>query len=102
MTIHYPSKCYRDRKDCQPFHVIASTTTKKKKPKSFVCCGQVDWKKRAVPQDAYRLCWKNSHVDEMGEYDESDLSHTMAVLAQALAVINAQRTNGELIQTPSD
>jgi hypothetical protein len=36
--------------------------------------------------DIFRLCWKNDHVDEMGDYDYADMKDTISVLAQALSI----------------
>ncbi len=56
---------------------------------------------RVIPQDAYRICWKNPQVDEMGEYDEQDITHQMLVMSQALAVVATRRVNGGMVEVPS-
>lgn len=67
------------------------------KPVSFICAGCVHDAERAIPQDAYRVCWSNAEVDEIGEYDEQDLTHQLAVISQALAIIASRRVNGGTI-----
>lgn len=84
-------KCWRGRTDCEPFQAIdaapAGVTDEQimacdYEPVSFVCCGCVAEEERPLPQDAYRVCFKNSAVDEMSDNDEQDLAHLMAVVAQ--------------------
>ncbi len=70
-------------------------------PESFVCCGCVKPEARTIPQDAYRLCWKNKAVDERGDYDEQDLAHTVAVISHALGAIATRRVNSGTIRVPS-
>ena len=90
--IYLPEKCLRDRKDCKPLAQIHSDGKKM----SFVCCGDVRKRDRAIPQDRFRVCWKNSHVDEMGEYDFRDLTDTVSVLSQAISVdVNRQQNRGK-------
>ena len=79
--IYLPEKCLRNRVDCKPLAQIESTNHK-----SFVCCGHNDKKSRTVSQDRFRLCWKNKYVDEIGDYDEIDLTDTLSVIAQALSI----------------
>ena len=81
MIFIVPDKCLRNRKDCKPCAQIESDCKT-----SFVCCGMVPKKKRVVPQDKFRLCWKNSNVDEMGDYDQRDVIDTISVLSQALSI----------------
>lgn len=78
--IELPTTCPRDRKDCEPLAQVISDENK-----SFVCCGAVAEPHRTIPQDRFRLCWKNDHVDEMGDYDDADIKDTVSVLAQALS-----------------
>ncbi len=69
-------KCWRNRDDCEPFQAIDGAVpdgiTEEQffsldyAPESFVCCGCVKPEARTIPQDAYRLCWKNKAVDERG------------------------------------
>ena len=71
-------------------------------PVSFVCAGCVHPEARAeLPQDAYRICFKNHVVDEMSDNDEQDLTHLIAVISQALAVIATRRVNGGMIDVPT-
>lgn len=108
--INFP-KCWRGRTDCEPFQAIDGNppdhVTEEQffeleyEPTSFVCCGCVAEDARPIPRDAYRLCWKNGAVDEMGAYDEQDLAHTVAVISHALGVIATRRTNSGHIRVPS-
>lgn len=106
MPLNLPPKCWRNRADCEPLHMIDAAPpditeeqffTFDYEPRSFVCAGCVAESNRAIPQDAYRVCWKNDEVDEMGEYDEQDLTHLISVVAQALAVIATRRVNSGTI-----
>jgi len=79
--IYLPEKCLRNKDDCKPLAQIESTNHK-----SFVCCGHSDKKSRTIKRDKFRLCWKNEYVDEIGDYDEIDLTDTLSVIAQALSI----------------
>lgn len=108
MTI---GKCFRNRKDCQSFHVIEASppegTTEDQildldfEPNSFVCCGCIAPEKRELMQDAYRLCFKNDVVDDMTDNDEQDLVHLVAVIMTALAVVASRRIRRGYIDVPS-
>jgi hypothetical protein len=107
MTI---GKCFRNRKDCQSFHVIEATPDNATedqilnldfKPASFVCCGCITPDKRVVPQDAYRVCFKNDAVDDMSDNDEQDLVHLVTVIMTALAVIASRRVHRGYIDVPA-
>ncbi len=80
--IIYDGGCTRGLESCQAIRCIKSDTG----PMSFVCAGEIHPSSRAPKQDAWRLCWKNADVDEMGDYDTRDLADTMAVLSAALSV----------------
>ena len=109
-----PPRCWRNRPDCSPLHSIEAlpdNMTDEKwdalesgalDPLSYVCAGCVRVADRVVPQDAYRVCWVNDEVDEMGEYDEQDVAHQLAVLSQLLAIIAARRTNRDTMEVPDD
>jgi hypothetical protein len=106
MTI---GKCFRNRKDCQSFHVIENVPEEATedqildldfKPTSFVCCGCIAPEKRAVQQDAYRICFKGRHADDMSDNDEQDLIHLVTVIMTALAVIATRRVNRGHIDVP--
>ncbi|USN15195.1 hypothetical protein KIKIMORA_00480 [Brevundimonas phage vB_BpoS-Kikimora] len=109
-----PPNCWRKRTDCIPMHAVEALPPIETdedwerleagdiEPFSFVCGGCVRVDSRAVPQDAYRVCWKNDVVDDMGEYDEQDIAHQMAVLSQMLAIIAARRTRRDHIEVPDD
>jgi len=103
-------RCWRDRTDCEPIQAIDSAPDGLSNeqiceldytPTSFVCCGIMAEGERPVPQDAYRLCWKNDAVDEMGCYDEQDLAHQAAVITTALAMISTRRVNGGTVEIPT-
>lgn len=74
--------CPRGRDECESLSQIIAD-----EHSSFVCCGEVKEHARSIPQDRYRLCWKNPVVDEMGEYDKRDLIDQMSVIAQAISII---------------
>lgn len=108
-----PPRCWRNRTDCEPLHAIealpevmsdddwTALETGAMDPPSFVCAGCVRPADRAIAQDAYRVCWKNDAVDEIGDYDEQDLAHTAAVIVQAMAIIATRRVNGGMIDVPT-
>lgn len=107
MTI---GKCFRDRKDCQSFHVIEAPPDNATEdqlreldfePASFVCCGCVVPEHRGILQDAYRVCFKNEAVDEMADNDEQDLVHLVAVIMTALAVVASRRIARGYVDVPS-
>lgn len=81
MTIYLPDKCLRQRTDCTPYSQIQSDCKV-----SFICCGVSDPSTRTVAQDNFRLCWKNSVIDEMTDWDKRDLLDTMSVMAQTLSI----------------
>lgn len=105
-----PPRCWRNREDCKPYHSVEALPEDMSEadwealeggslqPYSFVCAGCVREEDRVVPRDAYRMCWVNEVVDEMGEYDEQDLAHQLAVIGQTLAIIAAQRTAGKMME----
>lgn len=103
-------KCWRGRADCESFdsiEAIPEDTPEERvyeldyEPKSFVCCGCIIDKHRAIKQDAYRLCFKNSCSDEMSDNDEQDLTHILAVVSKALAIVATLRVNGGTVQIPT-
>lgn len=107
MTI---GKCFRNRKDCQSFHVIEATPSDATEdqidnldfePASFVCCGCIAPEKRGVMQDAYRVCFKSEHVDDMSDNDEQDLVHLVTVIMSALAVVASRRVSRGYIDVPA-
>jgi hypothetical protein len=111
MPIMLFPKCLRGRDDCEPFDAIDAPpegVTEEQimmvdyEPVSFVCVGCISEEKRKLPQDAYRVCWKNPVVDEMGNYDEQDLTHMSACVGRALAVISTRRVNGGMIDVPTE
>lgn len=109
-----PPRCWRNRSDCEPLHSVEAIPENMTKedwgdleggrldPDSFVCGGCVKEPERVIPQDAYRVCWKNDEVDEMGEYDEQDIAHQLTVLSQMVACIASRRTNSGMIEVPTE
>lgn len=81
MPLWLPMRCKRNRKDCEPISNIVSDDGV-----SFICCGLNDFKSRKVPEDRFRVCWRNNYVDEISNWDERDIKDTITVLAQALSV----------------
>lgn len=110
MPLMTVGKCFRNRKDCESFHVIEAAPdnvtdeqldTLDFVPASFVCCGCIAPKKRGVMQDAYRVCFKNEHVDDMSDNDEQDLVHLVTVIMTALAVVASRRVSRGYIDVPA-
>ena len=108
MPLITPYKCWRGRDDCLSMASVEETpqdateeqlATLNFEPTSFVCCGCIQVDKRTLPQDAYRLCFKNSATDEMTDNDDQDLSHLAYVIAQAQGVIATRRVNQGEIDT---
>jgi len=77
-----PYDCPRGRKDCISLSIIASDNNA-----SFFCCGENNGERRSVDQDKYTTCFKGEFRDETAGSDKRDLVHQIAVLTQALAVI---------------
>jgi len=103
-------KCWRGREDCESFDSIEATEeplteeqlcTLDYEPKSFVCCGCIVDEHRQIEQDAYRLCFKNDCADEMSDNDEQDLTHILAVVSKALAIVATRRVNGGCVEVPT-
>jgi hypothetical protein len=78
--ITLPEKCLRGE-NCQPYAQIQSNCGE-----SFICCGLNSPEERGLPQDKFRVCWKNEVIDEMTDWDKRDLTDTISVMAQALSV----------------
>lgn len=105
-----PFRCWRRRDDCEPLHAIEGmpedTTPDQFEhpdftPDSFVCCGINHAVNRTIPQDAYRLCFKNSATDEMSDNDKQDLTHVLAVISQALAISATREVQSGTITVPT-
>lgn len=75
-----PDECLRGL-DCEPYAQIKSRCGE-----SFICCGLNSPEERTFPQDKFRVCWKNSEIDDMSDWDRRDLIDTISVMAQALSV----------------
>lgn len=110
MPLMHLVKCWRGRSDCESFTSIEATppditeeqyATLDFNPTSFVCCGGIKPEARNIPQDAYRLCFKNEATDETTDNDEQDLTHVVAVISHALAIVSTQRVNGGLTEVPT-
>jgi hypothetical protein len=102
MPLMTPGKCWRNRDDCESMASVeamdASVTEEQMAnldfdPPSFVCCGCIKVEARKIPQDAYRLCFKNAVTDEMTDNDDQDLTHLGYVISQAQAIIASRRVN---------
>lgn len=105
-----PLRCWRNRTDCEPLHSIEATPADMTpdqyeapdfNPESFVCCGINHADNREVAQDAYRLCFKNATSDEMSDNDIQDLTHLVAVVGQALAIIATRQVNSGTVTVPT-
>lgn len=102
MPLMTPMKCWRGRDDCNSLASVETApedTTEDQFfeldfiPDSFVCCGCIRPDARNLPQDAYRVCFRNSETDEMTDNDDQDLAHLGHVIAAAQAVIATRRVN---------
>jgi len=82
MPLYLPTKCLRNRDDCEPLAQIESDES----PKSFICCGRNDGCTRVEHLDEFRVCWKNGGIDELSDWDRRDIIDTVSVLAQALSI----------------
>ncbi|PIK74580.1 hypothetical protein CS379_01650, partial [Methylobacterium frigidaeris] len=103
--------CWRGRTDCTSFtsveHVPPGTTEDQFydlafTPESFVCCGCVAPEARTLPQDAYRVCFKNAASDEMTDNDEQDIAHLAHVLNHTLATVATRRLQQPTILVPHE
>ena len=83
IVIQLPSFCARTPEvaDCQPLAQIRADDGS-----SFICCGHNSSAVRQYPQDRFRVCWVNDSIDEMSDWDETDLLDTVSVMSQALSV----------------
>lgn len=108
MPIIAPYKCWRGRDDCLSMCSVEAPPgdvtqdqfeTLEFDPVSFVCCGCIKVKDRDIPQDAYRICFKNDVVDDMSDNDDQDLSHLLYVISQSVAMISSRRVNKGRIDT---
>lgn len=73
--------CPRGLTNCQPLSNIVSDDKK-----TFVCCGLSDPDSRSRKADKFRNCFKSEDTDSMYDYDERDMKHQIAVMADGLAV----------------
>ena len=102
-------KCFRGRDDSDPIHCIdgigdqelteAQIIELDYEPVSFVCTGIAH--KPELPQDAYRLCFKNDVTDEMSDNDIQDMSHIANVVTAALALDATRKVNGGTVEVPT-
>lgn len=105
-----PHRCWRGRTDCEPLHAIeghaepitdAHVADPAFAPHSFLCCGLIREDGRHFLQDCYRLCSKGPMTDEMSDNDLQDMTHTMAVISQALAVSATRMINEGAVSVPT-
>lgn len=110
MSLMIFEKCWRGRTDCESFHAIDAPpdniteqqwAERDYTPKSFFCVGCINDDARSIEQDAYRICFKSAHVDQMSDNDEQDLTHLMATTSHALAIIATRRVNSGMISVPT-
>lgn len=85
--IWVPIYCPRNRADCKSLSQIITTGHA-----SFICCGEHN--NGLIPQDRYRVCFKNPVIDDMTDYDERDITQTASVLIGAAAYIAEARQAG--------
>ena len=81
--------CPRACTDCQSLSQIISYGHD-----SFMCVGENDGSTRELEQDRFRVCFKNSAIDQKTDYDKRDLMQTQATFAWALGII-AEREDCE-------
>lgn len=102
----YP-KCWRDREDCDPIHCIDGVNedlTEEQMmnfdytPDSFVCSGVAS--DPELKRDQYRLCFKNSVVDDMSDNDIQDLTSIISVAAAALNLDAVRKINTGVLEIP--
>lgn len=100
-------KCWRGRTDCYALDTVEAPPdditqeqfeTMDFTPKSFVCCGSVDPAARTLPQDAFRLCFKNQCSDEMTDNDIQDLAHIQHVIATSMAIYATRIVNSGSVE----
>lgn len=105
-----PLRCWRRRDDCEPLHSIEATPedmtpeqyeAPEFDPVSFVCCGLSHSESRYQVQDCYRLCFKNAETDTITDNDIQDLTHTLAVISQALAITATRQINAGTVTVPT-
>ena len=77
--IRLPDECLRGI-ECRPLAQIRSEGDA-----SYFCCGENN-----EVEDKWSLCFKNEHCNSHTQNDKRDLAHQMAVIAQALAVIEEE------------
>jgi hypothetical protein len=111
MPIFLYPKCHRGRNDCEAIHCITSTPedmpqedleTLNFEPDSFVCSGLVNEADRVIPQDAYRLCFKNDATDQITDNDIQDLTHLMAVASMAMAMDSSMKIGSGKVEVPTE
>lgn len=69
---------------CMPLSNILSTPVDG--VSTFFCVGQNDPSVRKVPGDRFRVCFKNSVIDEMGDWDKRDILDQVSVFTMALSI----------------
>ncbi len=108
MPINIYPVCWRERADCMPIHCIDAEpedATEEQlmnfdyKPLSFVCCGKTE--SSEVPQDIYRVCFKNEAGDEMTDNDMQDLTSLMSVISAAMNWDAVTKVNQGIVEIPA-
>lgn len=115
MLMKYP-RCHRGRTDCDPISCVAASPTQDEfesmtdeqldacdyNPSSFVCCGANDFESRTKKRDNYRICFKNSVVDDMSDNDMQDLTSLQKVIADALLLDAVRKANNGIVEHPAE
>ena len=71
-------------------------------PVSFVCCGLNSFKSRTKKRDNYRLCFKNSAVDDMSDNDMQDLTSVQKVISDTLLLDAVRKANNGIVEHPAE
>lgn len=110
MPLMLYGKCWRGRTDCEAVHCIDAAPEDLTEeqflnfdytPESFVCTGIIATDARNIPQDCYRLCFKNAETDEISDNDIQDMAHVGAVVSAVLALHATQEVNAGSVQVPT-
>lgn len=111
MSLFIYEKCHRNRDDCMSVDCVASEPegiTEEQminldyEPLSFVCCGISSEDSRELKRDAFRLCFKNSAVDDISDNDEQDLTSLLSVISKTLAYKAVIKANDGIVEIPTE
>lgn len=100
--------CWRGLTDCEPVHCIDAAPAGLDEqdymefnytPESFVCSGVS--LNPELPQDQYRLCFKNSVCDDMSDNDLQDLTSIMSVISAALNLDAVRKAASGIVEIPA-